>query len=141
MNPVVLHAFWDELEKISAERPGGVSPRTWRNVEYQFSEKAGPERWDKLVQRASNPLFVDAMITHPMTDERLAKHVQSMHALAKGTTIAKIRSSTSPSKSYEVRKTKDGTGCTCPDWRFRGSVNPGYECKHIRAAKSGQVGA
>lgn len=134
-----LCSFFDELLKIAAEKPDGVSPRAWRSVEYHFSEKAGPERWNKLVHRASNPMFVSALLKHPSTDPTLAKHIEGLHALAKGQPVAKIRSFTSAGKSYEVRKTVNGHGCTCPDWRFRGSVDPAYECKHIRAAKSGQA--
>lgn len=140
MRPAFLHAFFDELTKIAAEKPSDVSSRVWRNVEYQFSEKAGPEKWDKLVQRSSNPNFVDAISRHPNSDEKLIRHVLGMHALAKGQTLTKVRSMTSPGKSYEVRKTSLGLACTCPDWRFRGSLSPGYECKHIRSSKTGLVG-
>lgn len=140
MNTVALRAFFDELVKIAAEKPSDVSPRVWRNVEYHFSEKAGPERWNKLVQRSSNPLFVDAISKHPSSDEKLIRHIKSMHALSKGKTVDKIKSFTFPGKTYEVRETSSGLGCTCPDWRFRGSLNPGYECKHIRSSKSRVVG-
>lgn len=150
MDERVLTAFQDELTKIAGIgdiwqsfldvfRP--EDKRVQRKVDYQFSPKAGADKWDKLVKNVHNQKFVDQLAKHPEADETLAQHAQSMHDLAKGKTVGKIKSSRLPGRSYEVKKIGGGMGCTCPDWRFKGSVNPGYECKHIRAHKLGKVRA
>jgi len=36
----------------------------------------------------------------------------------------------------------DGSlGCTCPDWRYVGTMKPKYKCKHILAYEAGKVKA
>jgi hypothetical protein len=84
---------------------------------------------------------VKALAQHKKADPKLIQHTQSMHALAKGKTVGKIQSSTLSGKTYEVRKIPAGFACQCNDWRYKGSVTPGYECKHIRAYKAGKLRA
>ena len=148
MDQVVLTAFSDELEKIAGLgdlwqrfldifRSGDA--KTQRRVDYHFSPKASSDKWDKLVRNARDPKFVSALKKHEQADDKLVMHAQSMHDLARGKPVAKIESATLPGRKYEVRKTPSGLACQCGDWRFKGSVTPGYECKHIRAYKAGRM--
>ena len=150
MDRVALSAFSDEIEKIAGLgdmwqrfldvfRSG--DDKAQRRVDYHFSPKASSDRWGKLVRNARDPKFVSALKSHDQADEKLVQHAQSMHDLSRGKPVAKIDSSTLPGRKYEVRKIPGGLGCQCNDWRFKGSVTPGYECKHIRAYKAGKVRA
>lgn len=150
-----LASFADELEKTallgelwrkvvsifsthpSPERPEKIQLR----VDYHFSPKAGDDKWDKLMQHSRSIEFVKKLEEHPDADSKLIMHARSMHDLSHGKTLGKIKSTRLPGRSYEIRKTPGGMACTCPDWRFVGSVNPGYECKHIRAFKRGKTEA
>ena len=142
-------AFEDELVKIAdfastlAALLGEKEPtgREQRRVEHFFSPKAGSDKWDRMVRWSHSPGFVKQLKAHPESDEKLLLHALYMHQLQRGRPVGKVKSSTTPGKSYEVRKLPNGLGCTCPDWRFRGSVNPGYQCKHIRALKKGKAKA
>jgi hypothetical protein len=148
MDSVSLKAFEDEMSKIAGFgslwrkitelfRPS--EDRTTRKVDYFFSPKAGDDKWEKLPGNARSQRFVNAIAESPLADEKLKMHVQGMHDLAHGKPVAKIRSASSPGKTYEVRKTSDGAlACQCNDWRFKGSVTPGYECKHIQAYRAGK---
>lgn len=150
MNEDTLKAFGDELSKIAGI--GNLwnkfldifrteDGRIQRRVDYHFSPKAGPDKWDKFVRNSGEQKFVDQVAKHPGSDDKLQTHAQSMHDLSKGTTVGKIWSSKLPGRSYEIKKLPEGFGCTCGDWRFKGSVNPGYECKHIVAYKAGKLKA
>lgn len=109
--------------------------RTRRRVEYHFSPKAGKEKWNKLLRSASSKEFHKALEAYG-ADPKLILHVKSLHELRKGKTLQKIKSSRGKGKTYEVTDIGEGRlGCTCPDWRYRGTVRPGYECKHIREYK------
>lgn len=150
MEPAALHAFSDELEKISGLRDllssiadvfRSKDTRVEKRVEYQFSPKAGRDKWEKLIRNARDQKFVDRLAAHQSADDKLVLHAQSMHDLSRGKPVAKIQSGTAPGKTYEIRKMPSGLGCQCNDWRYKGSVNPGYECKHIRAFKAGKVAA
>lgn len=132
-----LGNLWQRFVRVFRPEDG----KTQRRIDYQFSPKAGRDKWDKLVRNSRDQGFVDALSKHPQADEKLKQHAQAMHDLSRGQTVAKIQSGTSAGKSYEVRETGAGLACTCPDWRYTGSVNPGYECKHIRAHKLGNVKA
>jgi hypothetical protein len=100
------------------------------------------DKWDKYLKHVGNPEFAKRVSSHPMADEKLKLHTESMHQLAKGGIVDKIQSSRLPGRTYEIRKISGGAlACTCPDWRFKGSVNPGYECKHIQAHKQGKIRA
>lgn len=155
MSPESFSAFSDEMVKISSlgERLA-VIPHLWhrfldlfrskdtkaqRKVDYHFSPKASSDKWRKLVANSRDPRFIDALSRHPGSDEKLITHARSMGALSRGRAVGKIRSSTLPGKTYEIKDIGGGRlGCQCGDWRYKGSVNPGYECKHIRAFKAGK---
>ena len=150
-----LPSFADELEKdaffgelwqkvvniFGGDTPPTRSPKVQQRIDYHFSPKAGPDKWDKLVRNARSPEFVQALEQHPDADPKLIQHARSMHDLSRGKTLGKIRSTRLVGRSYEIRKTPEGMACTCPDWRFVGSVTPGYECKHIEAFKGGRTEA
>jgi hypothetical protein len=143
----MIESFLDELDKIAAAKwftnladavMGPPVEHQSRMVDYFFSTRAGPDKWDKFLKNIRSRGFLDQIRSHPLADDKLRLHAESMHDLSRGQTIQKMRSMTKPGLSYEVRKIAPGTfGCTCPDWRYVGSVRPGYECKHIRAFKSG----
>lgn len=147
MNPQSLIAFSDELEKIAGwkslwQRFVDVfrteDDKTQRRVNLHFDPKTVDTKWDKFLVRVGDPSYYKRFVRHPAVDEKLKLHAESMHNLQRANTLGKIQSSRLPGRSYEIRELPDGTlGCTCPDWRFKGSVNPGYECKHIKAFKRG----
>lgn len=151
VSAVSMTSFLDEMEKISGSLlltlirralpdEAKVDEKQLRRLEYHFSPKAGDDKWDKLLRNARSQDFVDLLSTHPESDKGLVLHAQSMHDLSRGKTVGKIYSSRLPGRSYEIRDMGgDKLGCTCPDWRYKGSVNPGYECKHIRAHKKGET--
>lgn len=144
-------AFTDELEKIAGFRDlwqgfldlfRSKDQKLNKRIEYQFDPKAGPDKWNKFLKNVKNPDYAKKVMDHPMADEKLKLHTESMHSLAKGDVVNKIKSSRLPGRTYEIRKISGGNlGCMCPDWRFKGSVNPGYECKHIQAHKQGKLKA
>lgn len=155
MDQVMLTAFGDELSKMAGIkdwwqsfirlfRPSEKAPeksKADRMADYHFSPRAGDDKWDKLLKNVRSPTYVEAIIKHPSADPKLIQHVKSMHQMARGFTVGKIRSSRLRGRSYEIKEIPGGLACTCPDWRFRGSVNPGYECKHIKAHRAGKVAA
>jgi hypothetical protein len=152
VDDVTLAAFSDELEKIAGIKDWwrsfldlfkskGQDDKTQRRVDYHFSSKAGPDKWNKFIRNAQDPKFVEQIAKHDQADPKLIQHAKSMHDLMKGTTTGKIKSSRLPGRTYEIHKIPGGLGCTCPDWRYKGSVTPGYECKHIKAHKAGKVKA
>jgi hypothetical protein len=144
----MFHAFADELVKIagfgdlwqklvSLLRP---EDRAQKKVEYHFSPTVGDEKWGKFIRNVRDLRFVDQLAKHPDADNKLVMHAQSMHDLARAPTVNKIKSTHLPGRTYEIKKLPNNTlGCTCPDWRFKGSVNPGYECKHIKAHGGGRI--
>ena len=147
MTPALLIAFSRELEKISAAKTkwermkGSTTPevrKIVRQLDYHFDPKAGKEKWDKFIRRAADETFVSGVSAHPLSDSTLVRHARGMLRLAKGKPAGKVQSATLPGKSYEIRKIPGNRlACTCNDWRYRGSISPGYKCKHIRAFKSG----
>lgn len=147
VDDVTLAAFEDELCKIAGWRDlwerftdifRSHDSKVNRRVDYHFSPAAGVDKWDKFVRNVEDPDFVNKIVRHPDSDAKLIQHAQSMHDLSQGKTVAKIQSSRLPGRTYEIRKVPGGLACTCPDWRFKGSINPGYECKHIQAYKAGK---
>jgi hypothetical protein len=141
MDSVSLTAFEDEMAKIAGLRElwrriteffRPREDRIQRRVDYFFSPKAGKDKWTKLPSQASDPKFVAAFTSNPLADPKLKMHVDSLFALSKGKPVAKIKSTSSPGKTYEIRKLSDGSlGCQCNDWKYRGTVTSGYECRHI----------
>lgn len=50
------------------------------------------------------------------------------------TVLATIRSSSNPSKFYQIRMGRDGNvWCTCPAWKFQHAAAKGRTCKHLRS--------
>jgi hypothetical protein len=112
--------------------------RSKRRVNFLLSDKKDPGRWESLPRNASSTGFVKAVGEDPRADTKLKKHVQSLHDLSKSPTVAKIDSSSKSGRSYEVKQLPGGRlGCTCNDWRFKGTVDPSHKCKHIRAFEAG----
>lgn len=145
-----LVAFADEMEKAAflgklwrgflslIKSDDAEKAKTKNRVDYLFSEKAGPEKWDKFQQRIGSPEYLKQVIKHPQADPKLIRHATAMHDMTTGQTLQKVYSQRLPGRSYEIKKMTNGLGCTCPDWRYKGSVTPGYECKHIKAFRAGK---
>jgi hypothetical protein len=132
-------AFMDEMVKISAI---GGTGKAKKRVTYHFSPKAGPDKWDKFLRNVRSQRFIDLLTEHPDADETLAQHAKAMHALSRGKTVGKVYSVRLGGRSYEIKETSGGDlACTCSDWRYKGSVNPNHQCKHIRAHKAGEIKA
>lgn len=145
MNSAVLNSFRNELVKIAGlmETLRLLSPegqRSRRRVDYLFSDKAGTEKWKNLPRNAASKEFVRQVLSRKEADPKLKMHVRYLHELANGRTVAKVESQGGGGKTYEIRELPGNTyGCTCNDWRYVGTVTPGYECKHIRAHKEGKT--
>jgi hypothetical protein len=139
-------SFADELAKIA-----GLTSKL--RVGYHFSPRSKKDRWDKFQQRVKEPGFVEELVRHPKADEKLRRHAKSLHELHKGKVVATAPSTSSSGKTYEIRSLgpqsgdqgfqNSRLGCTCNDWRYNRSVQlePGRECKHIRAFRRGEVKA
>lgn len=98
-------------------------------------------KWDQMVALATeSPEFIRQLGRQKKVDPKLIVHVKSMREMNLGDTVAQVDSASSPGRKYEVKQLESGGfGCTCNDWRYKGSVNPSYECKHIRAFKQGKI--
>jgi hypothetical protein len=137
-------AFGDEIIKISGLGGFFKSPASkgtssaFRTAKYFFSPKAGADKWDKFLRAVKNPDFVNALTSNPLADTDLITHTNSMHDLANGKTVGLVESSRLNGQKYEVRETSFGLACTCPDWRFHGSLDHSYRCKHILAYLAGK---
>ena len=126
----------DLWQKVKDTFSGDATAR--RRVEYHFSPKAGLEKWDRFPRNVRNKTFLNAVKNHPEADDKLKLHAQSMHDLSRAKTVGKIESSGGRGKNYEIKQLPGGRlGCTCNDWRYKGSVTPSHDCKHIRAFKAG----
>jgi hypothetical protein len=120
---LLIRAFRDEMEKISA--------KTSEQVGKHFSDQ-DKKKWDSFYENTSSKRFVKVLSKHKDSDEKLIQHATSLYNLHKGKTLGKVPSFVGKGE-YEIRKLPAGKlGCTCKDWRFKGSVNPEYKCKHIR---------
>lgn len=148
MESISLIAFGDEMSKIAGFSDflrkvkdifSQPEERTKNRVDEFFSPKSVEAKWRRLPQYARSQSFVDAVNNSPQADDKLKMHVQSLHDLSRGSPVAKITSSAGSGKTYEIRKMDGGAlGCQCGDWRYKGSVTPGYECKHIKAYRDGK---
>ena len=129
--------LWESFKDIFR----GEKSKAQRRAAVVFSPDQKPEtRWKNLPRNVGSSEFVKAVQSHPSADKKLKQHVRSMHDMTKGKTVGKVESSGGGGKSYEIRKMPGGNlGCTCGDWRYKGSVSPGYECKHIKKFKGGQT--
>lgn len=145
MNNISLNSFSDELTKVAGLkgfldkikdlwRP--ASKLTVRQVERHF-ESGSPTKWNAFVSNVRNQGFLQQLAEHPLTDTTLLTHAQSMHNLLNGEVVDTVTGS-SGEKYQIIRMLGGDIGCSCNDWRFKGSVVPGYECKHIRAYNAGK---
>ena len=94
-------------------------------------EQESKDKWDSFADKTKDKDFVKAVANDPRSDDKLKMHAARMNEMHSSKPLATIKGS--KGKSYTVSKL--GTGdfaCTCGDWRYKGSVNPGYKCKHIR---------
>ena len=94
-------------------------------------DKESKDKWDSFADKTKDSSFVKAVKNDPRSDNKLKLHTERLHKMHQSKPVAQIQGSRG--KSYSVSKL--GTGdyaCTCNDWRYKGSVNPGYKCKHIR---------
>lgn len=144
MVEISLTAFGDELSKIAGLTSMLVNAgnRAKLRVAYHFSPKAGPDKWTKFVKNVADPSYLQMLASNPKADPNLIQHAAALHDLSKGHTVGKVYSARLPGRSYEIKELPDGSlGCTCPDWRFVGTLRPGYKCKHILAYEAGSVKA
>lgn len=135
----LVPSFFDELSKIAAIR-GIENMRTKRRLDYFFSPKAGSERWDKFDKFVRSPVFLEGLAAHSGSDDKMLQYAKSLHDLSRAPTEGKVESSKGKGLRYEIKKLPDGRyGCTCNDWKYKGSVDPTHECKHIKAFKAGKT--
>ena len=86
-----------------------------------------PKKWDTLMDNVQRKSFVAAVKQDTRADPKFERHVDQMGRLLTGKAIGKVG-------QYDiVRMRGGGTGCTCPDWRYKKSVAGAGEqdCKHI----------
>jgi len=135
----------DELEKMAGLRD------LWGRVTDLFrSPEAAQKRrvashvdkpdWNRFVGFSKSKDFVKTLERSGKADKKTVQHAKSMHDLQHAPIVGKVVSKSDSAKKYEVRQLPGGKlGCTCGDWRYKGSVNPGYECKHIKTLKAGKM--
>ena len=101
-----------------------------KNIDALHKEES-KDRWDSFADKTKDPSFVKAVQNDPRSDDKLKLHAERLNQLHSGKNVALIQGSRG--KTYQVSKLPTGDyGCTCNDWRYKGSVNPGYRCKHIK---------
>jgi hypothetical protein len=129
----LLGSVWDRVKDWF--RP--ESRKAKKHVEEHYDSET-PD-WNLFVARASNSEdFIKQLKRSKKAPEKDLLHAVQMAALDKGPTLGEVESESTPGVKYQVRKLpNDAYGCTCNDWRFKGSVNPDYECKHIIAHRKG----
>jgi hypothetical protein len=121
----------------------------WAGITSLFGSKKQKKRvqshqdqpdWDRFVRFSASKDFVKALKKSKKSDDQTIMHAESMHSLRHGNEVGKIQSTSDGGKRYEIRELGKGKlGCTCGDWRYKGSVTPGYECKHIKTYKAGKM--
>jgi hypothetical protein len=130
----VLGQLWDQLRDIF-----DTKKRKAKKDVVQHLKSKDPRKWDTFVANAANsPEFINQLRRNDSVPAKDALHAVSMASLAKGPTVGDVESQSVPGNKYQIRKIPGRKlACTCGDWRYKGSVNPGYECKHIKAHKQG----
>ena len=94
-------------------------------------QEESKEKWDSFADSAKDPNFVKAVKNDPRSDDKLKMHTERLHDLHNSAPLAQIQGT--KGKTYSVSKIgPNDYACTCNDWRYKGSVNPGYKCKHIK---------
>jgi hypothetical protein len=126
---------WDRFRGLFAPKSHAEE-----DVKEHFSTD-GKDRWDKFVQRASSSdEFVTQLAQNKKADAKLVAHAKALRDLHKGSVLGDVESGTEQGKKYQIKQMGDGrVGCTCSDWRYRGSVDPSYQCKHVRAYQEGKM--
>ena len=101
-----------------------------KQIDSLFEEES-KQKWDAFADKTKDTSFVKAVKNDPRSSDKLKLHTDSMHKLHTGKPVATIKGKSG--KSYSIINLGTGTlGCTCGDWRYKGSVSPGYQCKHIK---------
>ena len=101
-----------------------------KNIDSLHKEES-KEKWDSFADKTKDKSFVQAVQNDPRSDDKLKMHAERLNQLHNGKPVSTVTGSRG--KSYTVILLPSGDfGCTCNDWRYKGSVNPGYQCKHIR---------
>lgn len=147
MSSAAQDAFCDELAKIAGITAlwdtfkDFFSPES-KKAKFEIAEhfkSTDSKKWDRFINNAAKSQeFIDQLKKSKKSDEKLVLHAVNMGALKKAPISGEVESQTQSGTKYQVKKLPTGYyGCTCNDWRYKGSVNPGYECKHIKAHKSG----
>lgn len=130
-----MSSLWDKVRDWASPS----SRRARRDVRAHI-KSSDPKKWDRFVTKASSPEFIRQLEKSKDTDDKLVLHAVQMGALQKAPKVSTVKSDKGSGKTYEIRKLPGGAlGCTCNDWRYKGSVTPGYTCKHIRAFRGGMA--
>lgn len=109
----------------------GKEMKKHQNTIDNLHSKESKKHWDEFSDKAKDKDFVKAVNNDPRSDDKLKMHVKRLNEMHEGKPTAQI--SGSRGKTYSITKMPSGDfGCTCNDWRYKGSVNPGYKCKHIK---------
>ena len=104
----------------------------------RFLKSDDKDKWQELPEKIKNPAFVRQVEASWGTDKKLKTHVKSLSSLQKSRPIARVTGS--KGTQYTIKSLGGRSyGCTCNDWKYKGSVNPGYQCKHIRAYLQGKT--
>lgn len=120
------------------ERLGHFFTKTFYSKNMKDHQKAidnlhneeSKSNWDSFADKTKDTSFVKAVKNDPRSNEKLKMHADSLNKLHNGKVVGSVEGT--KSKSYSIINLGDGRyGCTCNDWRYKGSVNPGYKCKHI----------
>lgn len=124
------------LRGVVGQLTGTSKPQP--NTAKKFLASSDPTKWDSMIRNhVGSKRFVKDML-EATDDPTLKQHIVSMYELQHAPVVANIVGSSG--KVYDVKKLPDGhLGCTCEDWRYRGSIDPGYKCKHIRAFEDGRT--
>lgn len=89
------------------------------------------QKWDDFADKAKDKDFVKAVKNDPRSDDKLKLHTERLHQHHNSKQLAVV--SGNKGKTYAVTRLPSGDfGCSCNDWRYKGSVTPGYRCKHIK---------
>lgn len=131
-----LGAKWGRFKELF--QPEAKKARS--DVARHFKAKH-PERWDDFIENAAtSPSFLKELAASRSSDDKMVLHATSMAQLANANSVDQVESQRNPEQRYQIKKLPGGRlGCTCNDWRYKGSVRPGYACKHIRAYEGGKM--
>ena len=89
------------------------------------------QKWDSFADKTKDPSFVKAVQNDPRSDNKLKMHAERLNQLHSSKKVGLVQGSRGRTYQISILSTGD-YGCTCNDWRYKGSVTPGYQCKHIK---------